>query len=490
MLNNRPQCETCGGFLRRGHTARWCDPCTHKLGVEVRKKLPVSFYASPEFRMDLLEYRFQRVFAAVLSMLDLSQEALGALVGMTQQQISAIVKGTRAQVTRADSVAKIATGLGIPAGLLGFGQQPSDPYEEADWMDRRTFEQALATILMGIGAGLDLDRLRALLPTSGEERVPRRIGAENVTAIEEATAGFRTSHYQYGGGMSRAAAVAQLDYALRLRESQCSEQVRADLQIATAALANTASWMSVEAGLHADARRLAMIGLDTARHAEHPHSTDLMIEILMNIAQQARYLGQPREAIDLVRYADNTMAMSKYPVSAPTLQRVHTSLAVSQAALGQREPCLRALAQAAQTTADIGADHAGLPPWTSSSVPIATYSAQHGHSLFLLSRTEPDCAPTAIEYLRTAIDGYGPGRASVRARSLPALAGSYALAGDLDAAVTIGHEAVTVIDGLSSTIPHPWLRTLAQVTEPHNHRSDVAELRHRVDEVLTTTVSP
>ena len=203
MLNNRPQCETCGGFLRRGHTARWCDPCTHKLGVEVRKKLPVSFYDSPEFRMDLLEYRFQRVFAAVLSMLDLSQEALGALVGMTQQQISAIVKGTRAQVTRADSVAKIATGLGIPAGLLGFGQQPSDPYEEADWMNRRTFEQALGVILMGIGTGMDLDRLRALLPTSSEERVPRRIGAENVTAIEEATAGFRTSHYQYGGGISQ-----------------------------------------------------------------------------------------------------------------------------------------------------------------------------------------------------------------------------------------------------------------------------------------------
>jgi hypothetical protein len=71
-----------------------------------------------------------------------------------------------------------------------------------------------------------------------------------------------------------------------------------------------------------------------------------------------------------------------------------------------------------------------------------------------------------------------------RARSLPALAGSYVHAGDLDAAVTIGHQAVTTINGLSSTIPYPWLRALSEVTAPHSHRSDVTELRHRISEVL------
>jgi hypothetical protein len=63
-----------------------------------------------------------------------------------------------------------------------------------------------------------------------------------------------------------------------------------------------------------------------------------------------------------------------------------------------------------------------------------------------------------------------------------------ALAGGLDTAVTIGHQAVTTISGLSSTIPHSWLRTLAEVTQPHSNRSDVAELRHRISETLATTV--
>jgi hypothetical protein len=42
---------------------------------------------------------------------------------------------------------------------------------------------------------------------------------------------------------------------------------------------------------------------------------------------------------------------------------------------------------------------------------------------------------------------------------------------------------VTLADGLSSTIPHSWLRTLDGVLEPHQQRGDVTELRHRIHEV-------
>lgn len=486
MVSDRSRCDVCEGFLRRGRPGGLCDPYARKVGAQVWK-LPEGFYDRPKLKSALARYDFPSVFIAVRLELHWSQQALGARVGMSQQMVSAVELGHLVGFPDARVVPQIANGLGIPPRLLGFTQLAvADLGEEerVDWMDRRNFDKALAAILMGVGVGLELDRLRALLPPPGEEPVPRRIGAADVAAIEAATSGFRVSHYQYGGGLARAAAVAQLGYVLRLREAQCSEQVRAELLIATAALANTAGWMSVECGLHEDARKLSMVGLDRARQAEHPHSTDLMVEILMNTAQQARHLGQPREALDLIRYADNTMAMSKYQVSAPTRQRVQTSLAVSQATLGRSEACVSALEQAAQTTADIGADQTGLPPWAAGGMPAVTCSSQHGRSMFLLSRTEPDYAPTAINYLRTAIDGYGAGYANRSADCLPALAGSYVQAGDLDAAVTIGHEAVTVISGLSSTIPHPWLGTLAEVTKPHNHRSDIAELRHRIHEVL------
>jgi hypothetical protein len=103
--------------------------------------------------------------------------------------------------------------------------------------------------------------------------------------------------------------------------------------------------------------------------------------------------------------------------------------------------------------------------------------------LFQLSVTDPSYASEAIEHLDTALNGYGPGRVTARARCLPALAGSYAQAGDLDTALTLGHQSVTLANSLSSTIPHSWLRTLDGVLKPHQHRGDVTELRHRIHEV-------
>jgi hypothetical protein len=107
--------------------------------------------------------------------------------------------------------------------------------------------------------------------------------------------------------------------------------------------------------------------------------------------------------------------------------------------------------------------------------------------LFQLSVTDASHAPEAVEHLTSALDGLSPRNANVRARCLPALAGSYAQAGDLDTALTFGHESATLADGLSSTIPHSWLRTLDDVLERHQQRGDVAELRHRIHETTAPT---
>jgi transcriptional regulator with XRE-family HTH domain len=447
------------------------------------QSLPPDFYDRPQLRAGLRAHNFQGAFVVVLSELRLTQEAVADLVELDPSEVSRVSRGVRAPFTDARVILRVANGLRIPARLLGFYDPPvSAAEEEVDWMKRRDFHSRFAALALAVGACLDLDRLKALLPTPGEEPLPRQIGAKDVAAIEAATETFRTSHYQHGGGLERAAAVAKLGRVLNLNEVKCSEAVRTDLRMATAALANTASWMSVEAGLHADARRLSMIGLSTAREAQHPYSTDLGVEVLMNMALQAMHLGQPQEAISLVGYAEGFITMRKpIPVSAVTRHYVDTNLALAHAMLGQTELCLSELDQAGHTFAHL--DPSSAPPWAAR-VDAATDSDWRGLALFQLSRTDPGYAPEAIERLRIAIDEYGEGRAVARARSLPALAGSYVHAGDLDAAVSIGHQAVTTISDLSSTIPYPWLRTLAEVTAPHSHRSDVTELRHRISEVL------
>jgi transcriptional regulator with XRE-family HTH domain len=467
------------------HADTPCDPCARAACSYGQCPVPDGFYETPELRTALAKYDFGLVFRSVRLAGALSQEELGLLVGLSQPRVSAVECGTH-RLRDVAVIARVARSLGIPARLLGFDSATASNVnrdEEVNWVDRRDFFNTVTAIALGVGAFPELERLEALLPTTGDQPAPVRIGAADVAAIEQTTAAFRLSDNQYGGGLSRAAAVAQLEYALTLQDADCSEQVRADLLIAIADLAKTAAWMTYDIEQHDAARRLWMIALDTARQANHPRSTDLSAHLMQDMANQALHLGRPDEAFRLVQLGAAMATSRAYPVNAITRSYIATKMAWCRAALGEAEPCHHALDQAQQTYAD--ADPAAAPPWAVHIDPTAI-AAQHGHALFLLSQTDPGYAPAAIEHLRSAVDGYGHGRDRSRALQLPGLAGSYFRAGDLDAAVAVGHEAVTMIGTLSSKRVCARLRILANIAEPHRHRPDVAELRERIRGTLLT----
>jgi DNA-binding XRE family transcriptional regulator len=446
--------------------------------------VPPDFYDSPALRYAVGRYDFGAVFREVRSYRGgMSQEELALLVGLSQHTVSTVEKDLR-RLDKFAQVVRVITALGIPAAALHFARTPPFGVEEGTvgWMDRRDFHKTLAAAALGIGATLELDRLSALLPVIGQEPPPRRIGAEDVAAINQATNTFRASHYEHGGGLARTAAIAQLAYVLNLRESRCSDEVRSELLMATSALANTAGWMSCEAGRHEDAQRLWTIAMNTARSAEHPESTDRMVETLTETAHQSIHLGQPAEALGLTRYAAALTTMSPATqVGSGPYEYAQGISAVGRAMLGEAGPCRAALDQSGQIVADTDPT-AARPTWSYHADAVG-HSSWCGLALFQLSVTDPSYAPEAIEHLDTALNGYRPGRVTARARCLPALAGSYAQAGDLDTALTFGHQSVTLADSLSSTIPHSWLRTLDGVLKPHQHRGDVRELRHRIHEV-------
>ncbi|MGH3916749.1 MAG: hypothetical protein ACRDTC_25540, partial [Pseudonocardiaceae bacterium] len=96
-------------------------------------------------------------------------------------------------------MARVATVFGIPAELLGFlgsgvtlGRAGATGWKGENWMDRRDFGVHIAGLTLGIAgaAGLDLDRLLALLPPA-ELAETRQIGVADVEVIEQLTAGFR-----------------------------------------------------------------------------------------------------------------------------------------------------------------------------------------------------------------------------------------------------------------------------------------------------------
>jgi transcriptional regulator with XRE-family HTH domain len=454
------------------------------VGPDPRHELPPGFYFQDSMVAALAAYDFGFVFRRVRAHTGWSQQTLGQLVGLDQTRISEIERGKR-RLRDVALVARVVTGLRIPPVLLGFGDHGTtvdDAQKVVNWMDRRDFTKHVATVALGATgvAGLDIDRLIALLPHADPTGI-RHVGASDVEVIEQATAEFVRQDFATGAGPIRDVALAQLRSVLPLLGAQVSLEVRPRLYLATAHLALTAGWMSFDVNQHEAARRLWMIGLDVARSADHPQGSDLTVYLLHDMALQAVHLGRPDEARRLVQLG-HAAAVDSYPVSAATISLLVSTQAYTHAAKGDAAACARALGQAEEHVSAI--DPATRPPW-GASFDETGLAAKQGVAHYTLARADGDsrAASRAVSLLSHAVDSLGPDYARPRALYLTDLVGAHALAGDTDTAVTLGHQAVDAVAGLSSPRAYDRLRVLNTALEPLHTSAGVAELRDR----LTTT---
>ncbi len=492
MANKGPRrvrsCRSCQAVVRRGY-GDLCDWCAN--AVDAPPLVPQGFFDTPELRAALKNCDFgTEVFlcAFVRSGAEMSQRALGERLHIPQNRMSEIETG-KSHIQCAKLVTRIANRFGIPTGFLGFGPNTINPptrEEEAEPVyDRRGFFGFTSALSLGAVAimALDLERLATLVPDSGDRAVPRQIGAADVQTIREITAVYRAADFRHGGGLAREAAIALLGHVMRMRESQCTEPVRAELRLATAELGSVTGRMCCDVELHEGARRWWLIGLGAARESNHELATDLIVHLHLQMASQSIHLRNPEEALSFARLAEMTAANGDHPVSAQTRTYISFRQATSQAMLGKADLCQRALDQGQQRAGDI--DPTAAPPWSAGVIP-AEITAVTGSAMYRLAQHERGYAPKAVEPLLSAINTYGDEYARSRALYLPSLSGVYFQVGDLDAAVATGHRAVTEISALSSTRIHDRLRTLTEVAQPYGHRPDVAELRQRIHQTVTT----
>ncbi|MGH3935754.1 MAG: helix-turn-helix domain-containing protein [Pseudonocardiaceae bacterium] len=486
----RDRCMRCKAELRRirRSSAALCDPC-RQAGPDPRRELPPGFYFQDAIVAALANYDFGVVFRRVRAHTGWSQQTLANLVGLDQTRISAIERGV-GRLRDVALVAQVATRLWIPSVLLGFGDPGTtvgaaggEGRKLVSWVDRRDFVQHVATLALGATgvAGLDIDRLTALLPHA-DPTGARHVGASDVEVIEQATAAFIRQEFATGAGPIRDVAVAQLRSALPLLSAQMTPEVRPRLYLATASLATTAGWMSFEVNQHDAARRLWIIGLNVARAADHPQGSDLTVFLLYDMALQAVHLGRPDEALRLVHLGHATAA-GPHPVSSSTTCRLLNVQALAHAAQGKAAACAQALSQAEEHFSNI--DPATSPAWDVyfDEARLASYQGDTHYELALASH-DPGAAGRAVPLLRHALEHLGPHYARPRAFKLTDLAGAHALGGDADTAVTVGHQAIDAITALHSPRAYDRLRVLNTVLEPLHTSAGVAELRDR----LTATI--
>ncbi len=409
------------------------------------------------------------------------QQTLAEVAGLEQSRVSAIERGVR-PLRDVAVVAQVATRLGIPAILLGFGATVgtagADGRKLVSWVDRRDFVEHVAALALSATAvaGLDIDRLTALLPQA-DPTGTRHVGLADVEAIEQATTEFARQDWATGSAMSRAAAVAHLHATLPLLNAQSTPEVRPRLYLATAYLATVAGWMSFDTTQHDAARRLWLIGLNIARNAEHPQARDLTVYLLFDMAIQAVHLDRPEEALRLVHLGHATAG--PHPVSASTISCLANIQASAYAAQGDTADCQRALGKAAEQLSTV--DPASRPLW-GSHLDGTLLAAFQGAAHYTLARAghDPRAAGRAVPLLRQAVDGYGPDHAANRGRCLTDLAGAHALAGDTDTAVSVGHQAIDAVTALHSPRAYDRLRVLNIALEPLHTSAGIAELRERL----------
>ncbi|MGH3929786.1 MAG: helix-turn-helix domain-containing protein [Pseudonocardiaceae bacterium] len=485
-------CARCGARLRRDRRPKEvCGSC-EQAASDPLHALPPDFFTVDPILSALEVYDFGVVFLAMRGHAHWSQQTLGGIIDLDQSQISAVERGER-HLRDVAIIARIATSFRIPARRFGFpdigatlGQTRADR-KLVSWVYRRDFGQHIAALTLAVAgvAGLDLDRLFALLPQP-EPTDTRRIGVADVEVIEELTAGFRRQDFAGGSAVAREIAVAQVHATLPLLGAQIDPDLRPRLLLAAADLAAQAGWMSFVANQHEAARRLWMIGIHLARGAEHPQSTDLTVYLLGDMALQAVHLERPHEAVHLARIGD-TAAVGRYPVAESTLGLLKNIQAQAFAAGGDAKTCDRACGQAIEHFGSI--DPAASPPWTAYISDTGTgLGGGQGSAYYELARPgrDPVAAGRAVLLLPEVVDHYGPSYARLRARYLPDLSGAHALAGDVGTAVTVGHQAVELVSALpSSSKERDRLRILNTVLEPLHTSPGVAELRDRLTVVAT-----
>ncbi|MFF1809433.1 Tat pathway signal protein [Streptomyces sp. NPDC058251] len=195
----------------------------------------------------------------------------------------------------------------------------------AGWTQMDLFMDRRETLKLALGAPLILAAERMLGGTARRlNSGSKGFYADTTTALEEVTAFFTKADATKGGGLYRAAIIAQLAEAARRIQDGVPPSLKARVFAATADLAALAGWVSHDCGRYATAQRYWSYGIYAAGEAGQ---RDRGVEIVTRMSHQMIYLGHPGDALGLlgVAAAKAELPAVKALVASQT-GRVHAAL--------------------------------------------------------------------------------------------------------------------------------------------------------------------
>ncbi|MFG3267849.1 helix-turn-helix domain-containing protein [Streptomyces bobili] len=466
-----------------------------------------------DVRRALAEHDFASAFALIKKYSGLSQNRIASACCLTPGKVSAIINGQQ-QVTSFDVICRICDGLRIPGSLLGLaprdwetrpGQEDALPQEDGErpstdeipWrpdatvdlavkltrsdlvMDRRAATRALAGAAI-TGTTL-LDPIEGWLQPAGAAARPRRrgrLGPREVEELEFTARAFRAWDHKYGGGLRRKAVLGQLsEVAAHLDEHQ-TPQVEQRLYQVMAQLAGTAATMAWDTGFQRRAQNYYLLAL-RASHA----GGDMVLgaNVLAGMARQMLYRDQPRDALELIRLAQD----GARHVAGPRVRAMlHTREAWAYAAMGRTAAFRRTTDQAAEALTD--AKPGEEPHWITYFDEAELAGTTGGRLLDLARHNPKQHAEAAATEIRHALAKRGTEAGRSHALDRIGLAQCHFLLGDVSGAVKETHRAVDAARTTRSSRVRAQLGDLYPYTVGNSAARPVREARDRIRDLLST----
>ncbi|GAA0379226.1 Tat pathway signal protein [Streptomyces blastmyceticus] len=348
----------------------------------------------------------------------------------------------------------------------------------AGWTQMDLFMNRRDTLKLAIGAPLILAAERMLGGTAHAlTRGTRGFDTDTVTALEDVTTFFARSDAARGGGLYRAAIVAQLGEVARRIQAGVPVGLRDRVFAATADLAALAGWVSHDCGRYGTAQRYWSYGIHAAGEAGQ---RDRGVEIVTRMSHQMIYLGRPGDALGLL---DVATAKAKLPVVralvASQTGRVH-------AALGDERQAQQNLGAADELLAD-GLDD--VPEWVGYFDVAEHAGARAVSARDLAGHVRPH--QPASTHFEEALRLRAPGFERVRVMDRIGLAAALFDEGEPERGAEAAQQALDDAARIDSTLVASRLNTLLDAARPY-HTPAVNDIRAQAKDLATarpTTVA-
>jgi transcriptional regulator with XRE-family HTH domain len=346
---------------------------------------------------------------------------------------------------------------------LGFSRprRARPPATVAD-VDRKGFIRTA----LGVAAAVPLAELVPAKPAD----LPAVVSANDIRELKHMADAFLTWDHTYGGGLVREAVAAQVRYSVALLEqARCPPGLHNDLFVAVGWLGQVAAAMAFDSYAHDDARKMFRLALTCAEEAGDWH---LRAKVLSWMARQAIWCGDADNGLTLVELA---------MVRADRLTPAERAMLLSARAralgkLGMVQKTLETIGHADDQFARIRP--AEEPRWMRY-YDAAQHAGDTGHALYDLAIGGRFIGEASTR-LANAVAGHSAAYVRSRAISGIKLASLTMATGDPDEAAAIGARAVTDAGTVRSCRAQDDMRELSRLARPHERRTPVAELRHRI----------